>query len=210
MIQWFSAKQDRERGEGGWPRGYWAFSLMPCTGLLFSQRRAVAHTRAWTRAETHTPCWAQRSRSIRGASVTGCLLQEFSNKQTNVHKHSHAASAFFLFFFPEGGHSAASVDWRSLEMLRHGSVWNNQHNTGSSDDFGSAGALIISITGTSWLHLKAINVPSEPDCVFLQGMFKNSAAPDCWPAWAHNISVVLYFLSLSVCSYNARSQWGRH
>lgn len=159
MINWFKAKQDRERGEGGWWTGYWAFSLMPCTRLLFSQIHTVPHTLAWTHTETHMLCWAQHSSSIRGANVTGCLLQEFSNKQTRTSTH------ILLLFFSWRWHSAASVDWRSLEMLRPWSVWNNHHNTGSGDDFASAGPLIISITGTSWLHLKAINVPSERDCV---------------------------------------------
>lgn len=151
-------------------------------------------------------CWAKHWSLICGANVTGCFDAR-TQQQTSAHTRTRTHRFFFSFSFFWRWHSSAAEDWRSLEMLRHWSVWNNHHNMGSGDDLGSAGPLIISITGTSWLHLKAINVPSEWDCVFLQGMFKNSAAPDCWLALANNNCVVFYFSPLWVCSYNTRSQW---
>lgn len=128
-----------------------------CSLARYTQFRTHSHGHTQRRTRCAEP--SIRAQYAEPMWQVVCCKNSATNK--NAHKHSHTASVFFSWRW----HSAASVDWRSLEMLRPWSVWNNHHNTGSGDDFASAGPLIISITGTSWLHLKAINVSSERDCL---------------------------------------------
>lgn len=148
-----------------------AFSPTLWAWLLFSRIQTDTHSDL----DTWPPYCAEPSiqaHFVEPMWQVVCL----KNSATNKHTHTHC-----IFFWTE--HSSECENRRSLEMLRHWPVWNNHNNTRSGADLGSAGPLIISITGTSWLHLKAINVPFEWGCVFtfLKGIFKNSAASDCWP-----------------------------
>lgn len=154
-----------------WRMSSEAFSPTLWARLLFSRVQTDTHSDL----DTWPPYCAEPSIQ---AHFVEPMWQVICLKNSATNKHTHTRC---IFFWTE--HSSECENRRSLEMLRHWPVWNNHNNTRSAADLGSAGPLIISITGTSWLHLKAINVPFDSGCVFtfLRGIFKNSAASDCWP-----------------------------